>query len=78
MRHAHGKPPILDEEGRCAICGEEVVVLSSRNLDEAVINIRMALGRIGIYLGRGNSDLEEVAADIEQAVRFLTGEEEPS
>ncbi len=22
--HPHGKPPILDEDGKCAICGDDV------------------------------------------------------
>lgn len=46
--------------------------------NEAVANVRMALARIGPRLGRGDSDMEEVAADLQQAIRFLTGEETPS
>jgi len=45
---------------------------------EAIANIRLALARIGPRLGQGDSDLEEAAADLEQAVRFLRGEEEPA
>lgn len=45
---------------------------------EAIANIRLALARIGPRLGQGDDNMEEVAADLEQAIRFLKGEETPS
>lgn len=46
---------------------------------EAIINIQMAIKRIAlVWESTGHDDLPDAQADLEQAVRFLTGEEVPS
>jgi hypothetical protein len=45
----------------------------------AVANIQMAVMKIAtVWESTGHEDLADAQADLEQAVRYLTGEEEPS
>ena len=46
---------------------------------QAILNIQMAEGRVmRVWEWTQNEELNEAIADLQQAVRFLTGEETPS
>lgn len=47
--------------------------------DHAIANIRVAIDRIAmVWESTEHEDLADAQADLEQAVRYLTGEEEPT
>jgi hypothetical protein len=62
---------------------EEPEIVNSRAEEdpiiiEAIFNIQMAIQHIArIWEATGNMDLADAQADLEQAVRWLRGEEKP-